>query len=56
MAIGQILRAHKGVQLAELIAVFLAAFAVISFVTPFAGENPLAHQAVVWVANVLIGV
>lgn len=54
MTLGRLLRASKLAQMAELMAVFFGAFAVITIATPFVGENPLMRQAVVWVANVLM--
>jgi membrane protease YdiL (CAAX protease family) len=44
----------KPAQLGELVAVFVVAWAVIALAGPLAGENPVAGQGVVWVANILM--
>jgi membrane protease YdiL (CAAX protease family) len=52
--LGRLLTDNKIAKIAELLAVFIGACAVIAIVTPFVGENPLLRQAVVWIANVLM--
>ncbi len=52
--LGQLLSTNRVAQVAELLVVFAVALAVIFIAVPFAGDNPLARQAVVWVANVLM--
>jgi membrane protease YdiL (CAAX protease family) len=52
--LGQLLRANRAVQAAELVVVFAVALATITIALPRVGDNPLARQAVVWVANVLM--
>jgi membrane protease YdiL (CAAX protease family) len=44
----------KPTQVGELVAVFVVAWAVIALAGPLAGENPVAGQGVVWVANILM--
>ncbi|MDH3199238.1 MAG: CPBP family intramembrane metalloprotease, partial [Candidatus Krumholzibacteria bacterium] len=48
------LRANKFAQVGEIAVVFAVPVAAIAFVLPLVGENPLARQAVVWVANLLM--
>lgn len=52
--LGHLLRTNKVAQIAELVIVFAVALGVITLVVPLAGDHPLARQAVVWVANVLM--
>jgi membrane protease YdiL (CAAX protease family) len=52
--LGRALLTSKLAQVGELAVVFLVALAVIMGAGPLAGENPLARQGVVWVANVLM--
>ncbi len=52
--IGRALLTSKLAQVGELAAVFLIALAVIMVGGPLVGENPVARQGVVWVANVLM--
>ena len=42
------------VKIFELLLVFLAAFAIIKILLPFAGDNLVAYQAVIWLANVVM--
>ncbi len=51
---GRALLRSKPAQVAEIVALPLVALAVILFAMPLAGENPVAGQGVVWVANVLM--
>ena len=44
----------KPAQVGEIVALFVVAFAVIVLAGPLAGDNPVAGQGVVWVANVLM--
>ena len=50
----QALLTNKAVQIAEIVALFLIALIVIKGLAPLAGENPLARQGTVWIANVLM--
>ncbi len=52
--LGRALLTSKLAQVGELAVVFLVALAVIMGAGPLVGENPLARQGVVWVANVLM--
>ena len=51
---GRALLRSKPAQVGEIVALFVVAFAVIVLAAPLAGENPVASQGVVWVANVLM--
>ncbi len=53
-SLGRALKEHRAVQVAEIVLVFLVAFAVVAVGWRLVGDNPLARQAVVWVANVLM--
>jgi membrane protease YdiL (CAAX protease family) len=50
---GALLRS-KPAQVGEIVALFVVAFAVIVLAGPLAGENPVAGQGVVWVANIVM--
>ena len=50
----QTLLTNKRFQVGEILVLFLIAFAIIKGTEPFAGENPLIRQGVVWVANILM--
>jgi membrane protease YdiL (CAAX protease family) len=52
--LGQALQQNKAVKAAEIAVVFLAAFIVIAVGLQFAGDDRLARQAVLWVANVIM--
>jgi len=52
--LGQLLTANRLAQVAELLGVFALALVTITIAVPLVGENPLARQAVVWVANILM--
>jgi membrane protease YdiL (CAAX protease family) len=52
--LGRALLRSKPAQLGEIVVLFGVALAVIAFVGPLAGDNPIAGQGVVWVANVLM--
>ena len=45
---------RKAAQVAELVAVPTVALIVILAGLPFVGENPIAYQGLIWVANVLM--
>ncbi len=51
---GRVLLHSKPAQVGEIVALFVVAFAVIVLAAPLAGENPVAGQGVVWVANILM--
>ena len=51
---GRALLHSKPVQVGEIAALFVLALAVIVLAGPLAGENPVARQGVVWVANILM--
>ena len=51
-ALGHTLRTSTVARLLELVAVFAIAVVAIVVAIPLVGKNPLARQAVVWVANV----
>ncbi len=50
---GALLRS-KPAQVGEIVALFVVALAVIVLAAPLAGDNPVAGQSVVWVANILM--
>ena len=52
--LGRTLLTSKLAQGGELVVVFIVAVALIMGAEPLVGENPLARQGVVWVANVLM--
>ncbi len=52
--LGGALLQSKPAQVGEIVAPFVVAFAVIVLAGPLAGENPVASQGVVWVANILM--
>ena len=52
--LGRALLRNKPAQVGEIVALFVVALAVIGLVGPLAGENPVAGQGVVWVAQVLM--
>ena len=51
---GRALLRSKPAQVGEIVALFVVALAVIVLAGPLAGENPVAGQGVVWVANILM--
>lgn len=51
---GRVLLRSKPAQVGEIVALFVVTLAVIVFAMPLAGENPVASQGVVWVANILM--
>ena len=51
---GRALLRSKPAQTGEIVALFAVALGVIALAAPLAGENPVAQQGVVWVANVLM--
>ena len=51
---GRALLHSKPAQVGEIVALFVMALAVIVLAGPLAGENPVAGQGVVWVANILM--
>lgn len=56
-AIGQMLLTNRFAQVGEILVLFGVAFLIIWLFGPFAGENPLLRQGVIWVANVfMIGI
>lgn len=50
--LGTALRQNRAAQLAEILSVFFVAFVIIAVGRPFAGDNPVLRQTVVWIANV----
>ncbi len=52
--LGRALLRNKPAQVGEIVALFFVVLAVIGLVGPLAGENPVAGQGVVWVAQVLM--
>jgi membrane protease YdiL (CAAX protease family) len=52
--LGHLLRTNRAAHLADLVVVFAVALAAIAIALPLVGDHPLARQAVVWVANVLM--
>jgi membrane protease YdiL (CAAX protease family) len=52
--LGRALQEDRAAQVAEIVLVFLVAFAVVAVGWRLVGDNPFARQAVVWVANVLM--
>ena len=51
---GRALLRSKPAQVGEIVALFVVALVVIVLAAPLAGENPVAGQGVVWVANILM--
>ena len=51
---GRALLHSKPAQVGEIVALFVVALVVIVLAMPLAGENPVASQGVVWVANILM--
>lgn len=52
--IGHMLKTNKVAQVAEIVLVFAVAGTVMVMGFPYANENPVALQIVVWIANVLM--
>jgi len=52
--IGRLLESNLLFKVGELLLVFLAALTLIKVFEPFAGENLILRQAIVWVANILM--
>ena len=52
--LGQILQENRWAKVAEIAAVFLAAFAVIAIGCKIVGDNMFARQWVVWFANIIM--
>lgn len=52
--IGDQLHRNKWFKLAEILLVFIAAFALIQLLSPLIGDHPVYKQTVVWLANVLM--
>ena len=52
--LGKFLKDNPIGSIAEIIFVFLLAFTIIRIFVPFAGENLIIKQLVVWVANILM--
>lgn len=52
--LGTALRSSKSAQVGEIAGLATAAFVVVAIGVPLAGDNPLARQMVVWVANVVM--
>lgn len=52
--LGRTLLTSKLAQVGEVVIVFIVAVTLIMGAQPLVGENPLARQGVVWVANVLM--
>ncbi len=51
---GRALLRSKPAQVGEIVALFVVALGVIALAAPLAGENLVAQQGVVWVANILM--
>ena len=51
---GRALLRSKPAQVGEIVALFVVALVLIVLAAPLAGENPVARQGVVWVANILM--
>jgi membrane protease YdiL (CAAX protease family) len=52
--LGKQLQTNWLFKIGEILALFLIAFAFIKLILPFAGDNPILKQAVVWAANILM--
>ena len=52
--LGRALLRNKPAQVGEIVALFVVALGVIALAAPLAGENLVAQQGVVWVANILM--
>ena len=52
--VGELLVSSKAAKIGEIGALFAVAWVVLRLGAPFAGENPLAKQGVVWIANILM--
>ncbi len=52
--VGHLLETNRVVQFSEIVLVFLIAFFLIKVLLPFAGDNLVLKQAVIWVANIIM--
>ncbi len=52
--IGSHLRTNRWFKLGEILFVFISAFSLIKLMIPFAGDNPILKQAVIWIANIVM--
>jgi membrane protease YdiL (CAAX protease family) len=50
----ELLNNNKFVKIGEIIVVFIAAFSFIKLTIPFTGDNLIAKQAIIWIANILM--
>lgn len=50
----ELLENNKLAKLAEILLLFILAFCIIKFLTPFAGENIVLKQLVIWFANIVM--
>ncbi len=53
-SLGNLLQTNKAVQVGEIVIVFAVALVTMAIFVPIAGENLVARQAVIWMANVLM--
>jgi membrane protease YdiL (CAAX protease family) len=52
--VSKYLKSNTLAQIAEILVVFLAAFLIIYYLLPLAGENLIKIQAVIWIANIVM--
>jgi len=52
--LGRFLQSSRAAHAADPLVVFAVALAAITFARPLVGEHPLARQAVIWVANLVM--
>lgn len=51
---GKQLRKNKLVKIAEILFLFIFAYAFIKLILPLTGDNPILKQTVLWIANILM--
>lgn len=52
--IGLLLKTNLLAKIGEIVLIFLIAFATIKILVPFAGDNLVLKQAVIWFVNILM--
>lgn len=52
--LGRQLQSNPIFKIGEILLLFLIAFIFIKWIVPFAGDNPIYKQAVIWTANILM--
>ena len=52
--LGSNLHTNKLYKISEILFLFLFVYAFISLIIPYAGDNPILKQSVVWIANIMM--